>query len=90
MLAPFSETATDLPRGVYQHYKGNQYEVLGVGRHSETHEEMVIYRALYGSHDLWIRPLSLFVNEVTWEGKTMPRFALVLSKDNADYCCHTE
>lgn len=90
MLAPFSEIAMTLPRGIYQHYKGNQYEVLGVGRHSETQEEMVIYRALYGSHDLWIRPLSLFVDEVTWEGKMVSRFTMVSSKDNADYCCHTE
>lgn len=77
MLAPFSETATTLPLGIYEHYKGNRYEVLGVGRHSETHEEMVIYRALYGSNDFWIRPLSLFVDTVSWEGKTLPRFRLL-------------
>ena len=59
MLAS-SEAATQLPLGIYEHYKGNRYEVLGVGRHSETHEEMVVYRALYGSHDFWIRPLSYF------------------------------
>lgn len=77
MLAPFSETATTLPLGIYEHYKGNRYEVIGVGRHSETHEEMVIYRALYGSNDFWIRPLSLFVDTVSWEGKTLPRFRLL-------------
>lgn len=77
MLAPFSETAVKLPLGIYEHYKGNRYEVLGVGRHSETHEEMVVYRALYGSHDIWIRPLSLFVDTVSWEGRTRPRFKMV-------------
>ncbi|HUD02110.1 MAG TPA: DUF1653 domain-containing protein [Rhabdochlamydiaceae bacterium] len=77
MLAPFSETATQLPLGIYQHYKGNRYEVLGVGRHSETHEEMVIYRGLYGAHDFWIRPLSLFIDTVNWEGKTIPRFTIL-------------
>ncbi|MBS0647916.1 MAG: DUF1653 domain-containing protein [Verrucomicrobia bacterium] len=66
-----------LPLGIYEHYKGNCYEVLGVGRHSETHEEMVVYRALYGSHDIWIRPLSLFVDTVSWEGRTLPRFKRV-------------
>ena len=77
MLAPFSEAATQLPLGIYEHYKGNRYEVLGVGRHSETHEEMVIYRALYGNHDFWIRPLSLFLDTVNWEGKILPRFRML-------------
>jgi hypothetical protein len=77
MLAPFSEAALRLPLGTYEHYKGNRYEVLGVGRHSETHEEMVVYRSLYGSHDLWIRPLSLFLDTVEWEGKTVSRFRIV-------------
>lgn len=77
MLAPFSETAVKLSLGIYEHYKGNRYEVLGVGRHSETHEEMVVYRALYGSQDIWIRPLSLFVDAVSWEGQTLPRFKMV-------------
>lgn len=77
MLAPFSEAALKLQLGIYEHYKGHRYEVLGVGRHSETHEEMVIYRALYGSHDFWVRPLCLFVDTVSWEGKTIPRFIRV-------------
>lgn len=77
MLAPFSEAATKLSLGIYEHYKGNRYQVLGVGRHSETHEEMVIYRALYGSQDFWIRPLSLFLDTVNWEGKTLPQFRLI-------------
>lgn len=77
MLAPFSEAAVKLQLEIYEHYKGHRYEVLGVGRHSETHEEMVIYRALYGSHDFWVRPLNLFVDTVSWEGKTIPRFSRV-------------
>jgi cyclomaltodextrinase / maltogenic alpha-amylase / neopullulanase len=77
MLAPFSEAATRLPLGIYEHYKGNRYEVLGVGRHSETHEEMVIYRGLYGSNDYWIRPLNSFLETVDWEGEVIPRFKRV-------------
>ena len=78
-LPPFSQAATALPLGIYEHYKGNRYEVLGVGRHSETHEEMVIYRALYGSNDFWIRPLSLFLDQVTWDGRMVGRFRLVVA-----------
>jgi hypothetical protein len=77
MLASFSEAATRLTLGIYEHYKGNRYEVFGVGRHSETHEEMVIYRGLYGSNDYWIRPLSSFLETVDWEGKVVPRFKRV-------------
>jgi hypothetical protein len=77
MIAPFSEAATRLSLGIYEHYKGNRYEVLGVGRHSETHEEMVIYRGLYGNQEFWIRPLSLFLDTVEWQGKITPRFRMV-------------
>ncbi len=77
MLAPFSQAATKLALGTYEHYKGNRYEVLGVGRHSETHEEMVIYRSLYGTNDFWIRPLSSFLENVEWEGNAVPRFKMV-------------
>ncbi|MCX6791152.1 MAG: DUF1653 domain-containing protein, partial [Candidatus Gribaldobacteria bacterium] len=55
----WSENAQNLKRGVYQHYKGNFYEVLGVARHSETLEEMVVYKALYGDNDVWVRPLAM-------------------------------
>jgi len=77
MLAPFSEAATKLALGTYKHYKGNRYEVIGIGRHSETHQEMVIYRALYGANDFWVRPLSSFLEMVEWEGHTVPRFKLI-------------
>jgi hypothetical protein len=77
MLAPFSEAATKLPLGTYEHYKGYRYEVLGVGRHTETLEELVIYRSLYGTYDLWLRPLIFFLETVDWEGKVLPRFKLI-------------
>jgi cyclomaltodextrinase len=63
--------------GRYQHYKGNFYEVLDVARHSETMEELVVYRALYGERGLWVRPRAMFCESVTIEGKTMPRFRYV-------------
>ena len=63
--------------GKYRHYKGNLYEVVGVARHSETLEEMVVYRALYGEGGLWVRPLAMFLENVTLDGKTVPRFAFV-------------
>ena len=53
--------------GRYRHFKGKEYEVLGVARHSETEEEMVVYRALYGEGGLWVRPLSMFLSKVDQE-----------------------
>lgn len=76
-IPPLSKAATDLPIGTYKHYKGNTYRTLDVGRHSETLEEVVIYQALYGDHDIWVRPLSLFLETVEWEGKTVPRFTFL-------------
>ena len=64
-----------LPTGKYRHYKGNDYEVIGVATHSETREPMVVYRPLYGEMGLWVRPLAMFMEEVTVEGKAVPRFA---------------
>ena len=49
---------------IYRHYKGDQYIVLGIGKHSETLEEHVIYRALYGDGQIWVRPINLFIDEV--------------------------
>jgi hypothetical protein len=61
--------------GLYRHYKGNLYSVLGTARHSETMEELVVYRALYGDHGLWVRPVSMFTQSVEVGGESVPRFA---------------
>lgn len=63
--------------GIYQHYKGPQYEVIGLSRHSETEEELVVYRALYGDYGLWVRPLGMFTETVEVQGEPLPRFQLV-------------
>lgn len=63
--------------GLYQHFRGNFYQVLGVGRHEETLEEMVVYRATYGDHALWIRPRIVFEAQVEEGGKLVPRFKLI-------------
>ncbi|MDF0642721.1 MAG: DUF1653 domain-containing protein [Nitrospira sp.] len=60
--------------GRYRHYKGHEYEVVGTARHSETEEEFVVYRALYGARALWIRPRAMFEQTVVVEGKEVPRF----------------
>lgn len=60
--------------GKYRHFKGKEYEVIAVGKHSETSEEMVVYKALYGDGQIWIRPLKMFAEEVEFEGKKVQRF----------------
>lgn len=61
--------------GRYRHYKGNEYEVVGMARHSETLELMVVYRPLYGEGGMWVRPAAMFAEDVTIDGKNQPRFA---------------
>lgn len=73
-----------LQNGIYRHYKGPHYEVLGLAKHSETEEEMVIYRPLYGDGDLWARPLSMFVEIIEVDGASVPRFEAVGPPDAAD------
>lgn len=63
--------------GRYRHYKGNEYTVVGVARHSETHEELVVYRPEYGDGGLWVRPLAMFAETVTVGGREVPRFAFL-------------
>jgi hypothetical protein len=60
--------------GCYRHYKGNSYEVIGVARHSETEEELVVYRKLYDDYSLWVRPLGMFMEDVLIDGRQVPRF----------------
>lgn len=64
-----------LAPGLYRHYKDKLYEVLGVARHSETLEALVVYRALYGAHGLWVRPAAMFTETVVIDGVERPRFA---------------
>lgn len=63
--------------GEYEHYKGKRYTVLGVARHSETLDEVVVYRAEYGEQGLWVRPLGMFLETVEVGGRRVPRFRLV-------------
>lgn len=73
-----SDDLPPLPRialGHYRHYKGGEYEVLGLVRHSETLEPLVLYRALYGERGLWVRPYPMFVETVVVDGQRVPRFA---------------
>jgi hypothetical protein len=62
--------------GIYRHYKGQRYRVLGTARHSETLEELVVYQALYGEYGLWVRPAAMFAETVELNGEPIPRFAL--------------
>lgn len=66
-----------LKPGNYKHYKQKYYQVIGVAKHSETKEELVVYRKLYDDFGLWVRPLSMFIETVEVEGKTMPRFEYI-------------
>lgn len=67
----------EIKTGKYRHFKGNEYEVIGIAKHSETLEEMVIYRALYGDGGYWVRPASMWNEEVTRDGKTFKRFTYI-------------
>lgn len=66
-----------LKPGRYRHYKGNDYEVIGVAHHSEDESELVVYRPLYGEGGLWVRPLAMFCEAVETESGIVPRFRLL-------------
>ena len=67
----------EIEPGRYRHFKGNEYEVIGLARHSETQEEMVVYRALYGDFGLWVRPARMWNETVERDGKTFRRFTYI-------------
>lgn len=73
-----------IPLGVYRHYKGKQYEVVGFAKHSETLEDMVIYKALYGEGGTWVRPLFMWENPIEVDGKTVKRFEYVGENVSSD------
>lgn len=70
-------TVQELPPGRYRHYKGSEYDVIGIARHSESDEQLVVYRCLYDNNSLWVRPLAMFVEKVCCEGGWVPRFARI-------------
>lgn len=83
-----NQTRTPIVPGIYRHYKGNEYEVIGIGHHSETLEEVVIYRALYtsteyGKNALWVRPAKMFFETVEINGEKLPRFTLISANSSA-------
>jgi hypothetical protein len=67
----------NLQLGVYQHYKGNLYQIIGFARHTETQEELVVYQALYGNYELWVRPIAMFLENLIYEDKEVLRFKYV-------------
>lgn len=63
---------------LYEHYKGNKYQLIGLARHSETLEDLVVYRALYGDYGMWVRPARMFEEYIILNGVQVPRFRLVV------------
>ena len=67
----------EIKLGKYRHFKGNEYVLLAIAKHSESLEEMVVYRSLKNSSDVWVRPLSMWCETVEKDGKTLPRFTFI-------------
>lgn len=72
----------ELKPGRYRHFKGKEYELLYLARHSETEEEMVVYRALYGDRGVWVRPASMWDEEIVRDGRTVRRFTYIGEVDD--------
>lgn len=81
MSRPFTEFSSlalsIVVGGLYKHYKGTQYKILGIGRHSESLEELVVYQALNGENEIWIRPIEMFIETLSINGQSLPRFQLI-------------
>lgn len=77
-----NEIKNNIKNGIYQHYKGNKYEVIGIAKHSETLEDLVVYRALYDNNvsQLWVRPLKMFTETIENDGKEIERFKYIGEK----------
>lgn len=67
----------DIKLGIYKHYKGNEYRVLGIATHSETLEKMVVYQALYGTYGIWVRPINMWNEIVEVNGQQVKRFEFI-------------
>jgi len=79
-----SDPIQDIKRGRYRHFKGNLYDVIDIAHHSETQEPMVVYRALYGEHGLWVRPLAMFLETIQRDGKIIQRFQHLDNESSQD------
>ena len=77
MSEPLPPLPTEPKPGLYRHYKGNEYRVIGLARHSESLEPLVIYQALYGERGTWVRPAGMFIETVVIDGRRQPRFARI-------------
>ena len=73
-----------MKKGIYRHFKGNEYELLFTAKHSETLEEMVVYKALYGDGGVWVRPAHMWEEEVIHNGQTVKRFTYIGENQEAD------
>lgn len=71
----------EIKKGKYRHFKGNLYELLDIVHHSESQEPLVLYRALYGEHGLWVRPLAMFFETIERDGQQIQRFQHIPDED---------
>jgi hypothetical protein len=70
-----------IKKGIYRHFKGNKYKVIGVATHSESNDALVVYQPLYGDYGLWVRPLQMFLEKVELDGQTVSRFEYIEHSD---------